>query len=276
MADRLKGKVAIVTGAGTAPGPPDLPPIGNGRAAAIVYAREGAAILAVDFRLDAAEETKAAIEAEGGTCEVLRADISKAEDCRAMAEACIKTYGTIDILHNNVGIARKAAGLLEADEKDFDLVMDVNVKGLFHTCRAVLPQMLKQGRGSILNISSLAAALTPPKLLIYSLSKAAVNAFTRCVASEFAGQGIRVNCIMPGAIDSPMIYAEILPLYGGNIEKMRKHRNSMVPMQHMGEPWDIAYASLFLVSDEAKYITGQILTVDGGQLLVGGAPFGDH
>jgi NAD(P)-dependent dehydrogenase (short-subunit alcohol dehydrogenase family) len=270
MADRLKGKVAIVIGAGTVPGPQDLPPIGNGRAAAILFAREGAAVLAVDARLDSALETKAMIEEEGGVCSAFQADVRRPGDCRNAAEVCVQAYGRIDILHNNVGIGtKKATGLLEAEAEDFDLVMDVNVKGIFHTCRAVLPQMLKQGHGAILNISSLAAAMFPPKLLIYSVSKAAVNAFTRCVASEFASQGIRVNCIMPGMIDSPPIYKEILPLYGGDIEKMRKHRNEMVPMKHMGEPWDIAYASLFLVSDESKFITGQVMVVDGGQLIRG-------
>ena len=272
MSDRLKGKVAIVTGAGAVPGASDRPPIGNGRAAAIVFAREGAAILAVDVRLDAAQETKAMIEAEGGVCSVFQADISRSQDCHAIAAECVKTYGRIDILHNNVGIGpRTACGILEADEGDWDRVLNVNLKGLFHTYRAVLPQMVKQKSGSILNISSVAAVLHAySKLFIYSISKAAVNTFTRCMAAEFAGQGIRVNCIMPGMIDAPPIYKEILPLYGGDIEKMRNDRNGKVPMKHMGEPWDIAYASLFLVSDEAKYITGQVLAVDGGLLLSAG------
>ncbi len=272
MSDRLRGKVAIVTGAGSVPGPPDRPPIGNGKATAMILAREGAAVLAVDIRLDAAEETRRVIEAEGGTCSVFQADISRSQDCQAIAEKCLKLYGRIDILHNNVGIGpRRACGILEADERDWDHVMNVNLKGLFHTCRAVLPQMVKQGNGSILNISSTAAVCHGyPKLFIYSVSKAAVNSFTRCVATEFAGHGIRVNCIMPGNIDSPAIYKEILPLYNGDIERMRKDRNERVPMKHMGEPWDVAHASLFLVSDEAKYITGQVLAIDGGLLLKAG------
>lgn len=272
MGDRLKGKVAIVTGAGSVPGPSDRPPIGNGRATALVFAREGAAIMAVDIRLDSAEGTKQMIEKEGGICSVFQADISRAKDCKAVAEECIKSYGRIDILHNNVGIGpRRACGIIEADDEDWDRVMNVNVKGLFHTCRAVLPQMLKQQSGCILNISSVGAVLHAyPKLFIYTISKAAINTFTKCLAAEFAPQGIRVNCIMPGMIDSPPIYKEILPLYGGDIERMRKDRNERVPMKHMGEPWDIATASLFLVSEEAKYITGQILAVDGGLLLHGG------
>jgi NAD(P)-dependent dehydrogenase (short-subunit alcohol dehydrogenase family) len=269
MGDRLRGKVAIVTGAGSLSGPPDRPPIGNGKAAAIVFAREGAAVMATDIRLDAARETKQMIEAEGGTCSAFRADVSGARDCEAMAKECLRIYGRIDILHNNVGIGpSRACGLLQADEADWDHVMNVNLKSVFHACRAVLPQMVRQGSGSVLNISS-TAAVSPgyPKLFIYSVSKAAVNAFTHCMAMEFAGHGIRVNCIMPGNIDSPPIYKEILPLYNGDIERMREERNKRVPMKHMGEPWDIAYASLFLVSDEAKFITGQILAVDGGLLL---------
>jgi NAD(P)-dependent dehydrogenase (short-subunit alcohol dehydrogenase family) len=269
MGDRLKGKVVIVTGAGTLSGPSDRPPVGNGKAAAIVFAREGAAVMATDIKLEAAEETRQMIEAEGGTCSVFQADISSSQDCQAAANECLKTYGRIDILHNNVGIGpRKAVGLLEADEADWDLVMNVNLKGVFHACRAVLPQMIKQGSGSILNISSTAAVSHGyPKLFIYAVSKAGVNTLTRCMATEFASHGIRINCIMPGNIDSPPIYKEILPLYNGDVERMRSERNERVPLKHMGEPWDVANASLFLVSDEAKFITGQILAVEGGLLL---------
>jgi NAD(P)-dependent dehydrogenase (short-subunit alcohol dehydrogenase family) len=272
MGDRLKGKVAIITGAGSVSGAPDREPIGNGRAAAIVYAREGAAVLAVDVHAGMAEETQRMIDKEGGVCSAFQADVSKAEDCGRMVEHCLKTHGKIDILHNNVGIGpRNASGLLGATEDDWDLVMNVNLKSIFHSCRAVIPHMMKQGSGSILNISSVASLLHGyPNLFIYSISKAAVNTFTRSLASEFADKKIRVNCIMPGAIDSPVIYKDILPLYGGDIEKMRKDRNDSVPMKHMGEPWDTAYASLFLVSDEAQYITGQILAVDGGLLLNSG------
>jgi NAD(P)-dependent dehydrogenase (short-subunit alcohol dehydrogenase family) len=265
MGDRLRGKVAIVAGAGAVPGPADRPPIGNGRAAAILYGREGASVFAVDLDLGSAEETKRMIEADGGTCVAFKADVTCSKDCRAVAEACVANFGRIDILHNNVGIGpHNPAEVVNSDEEDWDRVMTVNVKGLFNTCHAVLPQMIKQGNGVILNISSLAAVLYPPKLLIYSVSKAAVNAFTHFLAAEIAGKGIRVNCIMPGMIDSPCIYKEILPLHDGDIGLMRQRRNDAVPMQHMGGPWDIAYASLFLVSDEAKFITGQVLSVDGG------------
>jgi NAD(P)-dependent dehydrogenase (short-subunit alcohol dehydrogenase family) len=270
MGDRLKGKVAIVTGAGSVIGAPDRPPIGNGKAAAILYAMEGASVMAVDVRKDAGEETVRVIKEKGGTCSFFRADVTRSEECRAMAEQCIKTYGRIDILHNNVGIGgRKLGEILDADEEEWDLVMNVNVKSMFHTCKAVVPHMLKQGYGSILNISSLAAVShnsTP--LFIYTISKAAVNSFTRCLAAQLAGKGVRVNGVMPGMIDSPMIYQDGLTrLYSGDFEKMRNDRNKRIPMKKMGEPWDVAYAALFLVSDEARYITGQIFAVDGGLML---------
>lgn len=272
MGDRLRGKVVIVTGAGSVPGPQDIAPIGNGRAAAIVYSQEGASVVAVDLNLGAAEETKQMIDAKGGICSVFQADVSRSQDCQSMAEHCLKTYGRIDILHNNVGIvAKKPGGILEVDEDDWDLVMNVNLKSVLHTCRAVLPQMVKQKSGSILNISSLAAVThTNPKLFIYTISKAAVNTFTRCLAIEFADKGIRVNCIMPGMIDTPLIYKDILRFYGGDMERMRRERSERVPLKRMGEPWDIAYASVFLVSDEAKYITGQVIAIDGGMMLTTG------
>lgn len=272
MGDRLKGKVAIVTGAGAVPGAEDRPPIGNGKASAIVYAREGAKVLLVDISSEMAKDTQRIIDREGGTCSVFQGDVSNPDSCRAISKACLEAFGRIDILHNNVGIAaRKPGGLLEVDEEDWDYVMNINLKSMFHLCRAVVPQMLKQGSGVIVNISSVSALMNLyPQLFIYTISKAAVNSFTRCLAMEFADKGIRVNAIMPGMMDTPTIYKALTRLYSGDLEKMRRDRNERIPMKHMGEPWDIAYASLFLVSEEAKYITGQILAVDGGILLATG------
>jgi NAD(P)-dependent dehydrogenase (short-subunit alcohol dehydrogenase family) len=271
MGNRLKGKVAIVTGAGCLPAPPDREQIGNGTAAAILYAEEGAEVLAVDIKEEAAEETKRQIEEKGGICSVLKADVSQAQDCKGVAEHCMKVYGRIDILHNNVGIQPpKPGGLLELEDENWDLVMNVNLKSIFHTSRAVIPQMLKQGGGCILNVSSIASVrYTMPKIFIYTISKSAVNALTRCMAVEFAEKGIRVNCIMPGMIDSPTIYHSMTGFYDGDLEKMRKDRNERVPMKRMGVPWDIARAALFLASDDASYITGQILGVDGGLWAMG-------
>jgi len=272
MRDRLKGKVAIVTGAGCLPHVADREPIGNGKAAAILYAEEGARVVAADIQREAADETRKRIEAEGGVCSVFEADVSQARDCNAMAAHCLKTYGRIDILHNNVGIMPpKPGGLLELDEENWELVMNVNLKSIFNASRAVIPQMLKQGGGCILNTSSIAAVQAGnPQTFIYTVSKAAVNALTRCMAVEFADKGIRVNCIMPGMIDSPTIYHSLPRFYDGDIEKMRKDRDERIPMKRMGVPWDIARASLFLVSEEAAYITGQLLGVDGGLWAMGG------
>jgi NAD(P)-dependent dehydrogenase (short-subunit alcohol dehydrogenase family) len=272
MGNVLKGKVAIVTGAGSVTGASDRPPIGNGKAAAIVYAKEGAAVMAVDMNAEAAEETKRMIDEDGGTCSIFQADVSRAKDCRAMAERCMKTYGQIDILHNNVGIGPpKPGGILEADEENWDFVMNVNLKSMFLTCQAVVPQMINQRSGSILNISSLGAVKNSyPKQFIYNIAKSGVNTLTKCLAFELADKGIRVNCIMPGMIDSPTIYQETIKIYSGDTEKMRRDRVQRIPMKRMGEPWDIAYASLFLVSDQAKYITGQTIAVDGGLMLTGG------
>ncbi|MGD0661992.1 MAG: SDR family NAD(P)-dependent oxidoreductase [Syntrophorhabdales bacterium] len=267
MGSQLSGKTVIVTGAGSVAGPPDRPPIGNGRAAAIVYAREGASVMAVDLNIAAAEETMLAITKEGGICSVFQADVTQFEDCRDMAEQCAKTYGRIDILHNNVGILGKLGGLLEMDEKDWDRVMNVNAKSMFQTCRAVVPHMVARGTGAILNISSLGAVqhhFTP--IWLYTVSKAAVNSLTRCLAVQLASKGIRVNAIMPGMIDTPMIYHDLPGMFAGDVAAMRENRNKSVPAGKMGEPWDIANAALFLVSDQAKYITGQIIAVDGGQM----------
>jgi NAD(P)-dependent dehydrogenase (short-subunit alcohol dehydrogenase family) len=269
MAGLLKGKVAIVTGAGSVPGARDRAPVGNGRAAAVVYAREGASVVAVDIDLGSAEETKGMIRKEGGVCSIFQGDVSSSQDCGSMAEECLRTYGRIDILHNNVGvIQRKPGGILEADEEDWDRVMNTNVKSIFNTCRAVVPAMIKQREGCIVNISSVAGVKhNAPPFFIYSVSKAAVNKLTQCLAFELADKGIRVNCILPGMMDTPTIYKELTKLYDGDIERMRKDRNDRIPMKLMGDPWDIAYASLFLVSSQAKYITGQVLGVDGGAAL---------
>jgi NAD(P)-dependent dehydrogenase (short-subunit alcohol dehydrogenase family) len=273
MADRLKGKVVIVTGAGSVPGPADREPIGNGKASAILYAAEGARVVLVDLNRDAALETQRIIEAEGGVCSVFAADVSKARDCEAMAEHALVECGRIDVLHNNVGIMTPhPAGIMEAHEEDFDLLMNVNVKSIFHASRAVIPQMLRQAGGSILTVSSVASVRRGmPELFIYGVSKAAVNALTRCLAAELAEKKIRVNCVMPGMIDSPAIYQELAPkTYGGDIDKMRRDRDQRIPMKRMGTPWDIARAALFLVSDDASYITGQILAVDGGLMALAG------
>ncbi|GAB4345164.1 MAG: glucose 1-dehydrogenase [Candidatus Abyssubacteria bacterium] len=260
MGGRLKDKVAIVVGAGSTPGDT----MGNGRATAILFAREGASVMVVDLRLNSAEETVRMIDAEGGKSFAFAADVTRAEDCRRMADACIEKYGRIDILHNNVGIG-EGGGPVELSEEDWDKVLNTNLRSMFLTCKYVLPYMEKQGGGSIINISSLAAIrFAPYPMLPYSVSKAGVNALTRSVAMQYAHQGIRANSIMPGLINTPMAIEGISSRLGIDKNDLIRMRDAAVPMNHMGEAWDVAYAALFLASDEAKYITGVLLPVDGG------------
>jgi len=260
MSGRLEDKVAIVVGAGSTPGET----MGNGRATSILFAREGASVMLVDRRLDSAEETKRAIDAEGGESFAFEADITRAADCKRMADACVEKYGNIDILHNNVGIG-EGGGPVELSEEDWDKVVDTNLKSMFLTCKYVLPYMEKQGSGAIINISSMAAVrFAPYPMLPYSASKAGVNALTRSIAMQYAHQGIRSNAIMPGLINTPMAIEGISERLGIEKADLIRMRDAAVPMNHMGDAWDVAYAALFLASEEAKYITGVILPVDGG------------
>lgn len=259
MGNRVKGKVAIVTGAGSIG-----PGVGNGKAAAIVYAREGARVLLVDHNLKAAEETKDLISKEGGDCITFKADVSKSSDCKSIIEKCIQTYGRVDILHNNVGI-EIPGGVVEMSEEDWDRTMNVNLKSMFLTCKYALPYMEKQGSGSIINISSINAIRNLPYISVaYSASKAGVIAFTREIAIEYASKGIRANVILPGLMNTPLVVASLTDAFGGNVEEMMKTRDAMCPAGKQGDAWDTAYLALFLASDEAKYITGAALVLDGG------------
>jgi NAD(P)-dependent dehydrogenase (short-subunit alcohol dehydrogenase family) len=273
MADRFRGKVAIVTGAGSVPGPADRNLVGNGKAASILYAAEGGKVVLVDVNRDAAEQTRHVIEAEGGVCSVFQADVTRAADCQAMAGHCIDAFGRIDVLHHNVGIMTPhQAGIMGALEEDWDLVMNVNVKSIFLASRAVIPRMIEGGGGCILTVSALAAVSRGmPGIFIYGVSKAAVNALTKSLAAELAEKKIRVNCVMPGLIDTPVVYQEHgQKQYGGDIEEMSRDRAKRVPMKRVGSSWDTARAALFLNSEEASYITGQILAVDGGLAALAG------
>jgi NAD(P)-dependent dehydrogenase (short-subunit alcohol dehydrogenase family) len=259
MGDRLKNKVAIITGAGVVG-----PGMGNGKATAIIFAREGAKVMAVDINPESAEETKRVIEGEGGECITFQADVSRADDCRKIIETCIEKFGRIDILGNNVALGSHG-GPVEISEETWDRVMDVNVKSMFITCKYALTHMEKQGSGVIINISSIAAIRSEPSsLLAYSVSKAGVIALTREVAIQYADKGIRCNAILPGLMKTPRIERYYKGFWGGNIEEMWRRRDAMSPTGKQGEPWDIAHAALFLSSDDSKYITGTTLIVDGG------------
>lgn len=260
MGERLKQKVAIVTGAGSIG-----PGWGNGKATAVLFAREGAKVLAVDINLAAAEETRSLISKEGGKCITHQTDVSKADEVTAMVEHCIKTYGRIDILQNNVGIL-KVGGPVEISEENWDRVLDVNLKSMFLTCKYVLPIMERQGEGAIVNVSSIASIrYTGYPSVAYNASKGAVNQLTQSIAVQYAPKGIRANCVLPGLMNTPMIVQPLKNAYRQEgIEGMVRERDAMVPMGKMGDAWDVAYASLFLASNEAKYVTGALLVVDGG------------
>jgi NAD(P)-dependent dehydrogenase (short-subunit alcohol dehydrogenase family) len=248
---RLAGKVAIVTGAGSrAEG------IGNGRAAAILFAREGARVLCADLHKEAAEATHAMIAAEGGESAVCAADVTRGDDCRAMVEDALRRWGRLDILDNNVGIGSRGT-VVEETEAQWARVMEVNVTSMMLASKHAIPAMARTGGGAIVNISSI-SALRPRGLTAYSASKGAVIALTRAMAMDHAAQGIRVNCIAPGPVYTPMVYA------GGMTDELRDRRRRASPLGIEGTAWDIGYAALFLVSDEARYITGVVLPVDGG------------
>lgn len=260
MGDRLKDKVAIVTGAGSVG-----PGWGNGKAIAVLFARNGAKVFAVDTNLDAARETKGIIQGEGGECTIKKVDVTKSDEVKAMVEECFKTYGRIDILHNNVGIV-EMGGPVELSEENWDKVIAVNLKSMFLTCKYCLPIMEKQGGGSIVNTSSIASIrYTGYPSASYNASKGAVNQLTQNIAMQYAEKGIRANCVLPGLMNTPMIVEPLKDAYGeGGLEEMIGIREQQCPMKRMGEAWDVAYAALFLASDEAKYITGSQLVVDGG------------
>ncbi len=263
MSERMKDKVALVSGAGSIG-----PGWGNGKAVSVLYAREGAKVFCVDVDLAAAEVTRDIIREEGGEAEAVRCDVTKSDQVAAMVDGCRDRFGAIDVLHNNVGILA-LGGPVELSEADWDRVNDVNMKSMFLTCKYTLPVMEAQGRGAIVNISSVAGIRwTGVPYLAYNTTKAAVNHFTRMVAMQYAPQGIRCNCVLPGLMRTPMVEHGLADHYAdGDVDEMFRIRGEQVPMGHGGDAWDVAHAALFLASDEAKYITGVELVVDGGLTL---------
>src|SRR5258708_4520604 len=266
---RLKGKTAMVVGAGSIG-----PGWGNGKATAVTFAREGAQVFCVDRNAAAAEETAKIIASEGGKAAVFAADVSRNPDVEAMAAACLKAYGRIDVLDNNVGIA-EMGGVLEVPEADWDRVFAVNLKSAFLAMKHVIPVMQKQGGGSIINISSIASIRhLGISYVSYGTSKAAMNMMTKTTAVQFARGHLRVNAILPGLLKTPMVAhsAGLAASYSaGDVEAMWRARDAQVPMGHMGDAWDVANAALYLASDESKYVTGIELIVDGGITVKSGA-----
>lgn len=259
MGDRLKDRVAIVVGAGSSG-----PGWGNGKATAVTFAREGAKVWCVDVNAKAAQETVDLIKGEGGAAQAHVANVAVAADVQRMVETCLTADGRIDVLHNNVGIARMG-GPVELSEEDWDLVLDVNLKSFFLTCKFVLPAMEKQRRGSIINVSSVAGIRTPKGIayVAYNASKGGVNSLTQAVASQYADKGIRCNAILPGLMNTPMISPLSAAYSQGDYEKMIQTRDRLCPTGKMGTAWDVANAALFLASDESSYVSGHLLVVDG-------------
>ncbi len=259
---RLENKVAIVVGAGQTPGPT----MGNGRATALLFAREGARVLAVDRDGESAAETVEMIAAEGGESLPIVADVTDEASVAAAIHGCVERWGRIDVLHNNVGIsvAGGDADITEITTEAFDRIMAVNLRGMVLACKHSLPIMRAQGSGAIVNISSIAALHEYP-WVAYKASKAGVIAFTRQLAIQNAPFGIRANVILPGMMDTPMAVDTRAKAWGLPREQVARDRDAQVPLGNkMGTAWDVAYAALFLASDEAGFITGAALPVDGG------------
>ena len=262
---RLEGKVAIIVGAGQSPGEG----IGNGRATAIRFAQEGAKILAVDRDIESAMDTAALATKEGAECLAFEADVT---DEATLAEAVTfarQQWGRIDILHNNVGVSISGgdAPLLELTEEIFDHVNAINLRGTIMACKQVIPIMRAQRSGVIINISSIAAWVDYP-LVVYKATKAAMIAFTQQLALQNAAYGVRANVILPGLMNTPMAVDTRAHATGERRETIAAERDRKVPLRgKMGTAWDVANAALFLASDEANFITGVALPVDGGALV---------
>jgi len=259
----MKGKVAIVTGAGSVG-----PGWGNGRATATLLARQGAEVFLVDVDEDAVRVTQDIIEKEGSTVHTHRSDMMNAADVREMVQACVTRFKRIDILVNNVGGSAPGDPVAMTEEV-WDRQIDFNLKTTFLGCKYVIPVMLEQGRGAIVNIASVAGLrndfLSGRSHVGYSASKAGVIQLSRSVAGTYAKQNIRVNTVVPGLMHTPLVETRLARTVGGNdLQKLIDARNAAVPMGHMGDAWDVAHAVLFLASDEAKFITGTEIIVDGG------------
>jgi NAD(P)-dependent dehydrogenase (short-subunit alcohol dehydrogenase family) len=264
VSESLRGRVVIVSGAGQTPGST----IGNGRATAVLFARHGSRVLCVDRDGDAAAQTAQEVAAEGGEAVAWQADVTQEEAIEALVAECMSRWGRIDVLHNNVGISVTGgdAPITEIEVEAFDRVTSVNLKSVVLTCKHVLPIMREQRRGVICNISSVAAVVDYP-YIAYRTSKAGVITLTESVAIRNAQYGIRANTILPGLLNTPMAIEGRVQRLGANREELIAERDAQVPLGKMGTGWDVAHAAVFLASDEAQFITGATLTVDGGQAL---------
>ena len=258
---KLENRIAVVVGAGQQPGET----IGNGRATAILFAKHGATVLIVDRDENLAAETLALIENNGGKASILSADITNEVQCKTIASTCIQRYGRIDILHNNVGRSEGDKETASLDADMWDNLMATNIKGMFMTCKHVLPVMRQQKSGSIINISS-TSSIGVCDTVTYKTSKGAVNTMTQHMALENGPYGIRVNAILPGLMDTPMAIERRARERGVPQQLVRDERDAQIPLNaKMGTAWDVANAAVFLASDEASFISGVLLSVDGAR-----------
>ena len=258
QARRLAGKVAIVTGAGSRPAGPDGPTVGNGKATAILFAREGAQVALLDERPDWAEETHSVIGREGGEAILVEADVADAESCGRAVGRALEAFGALHVLVNNVGVTGPAGDAVEVDPEAWDRAMRVNVTSMVLMAKHALPPMIAAGGGSIVNVSSVAGMLGGHPSLLYPTSKAAIIGLTRSMAAHHAPQGVRVNAIAPGMVYTPMVVAR------GMTPELREARRLRSLLQTEGTAWDVAAAAAFLASDAARWITGVVLPVDAG------------
>ncbi|AZG08264.1 SDR family oxidoreductase [Pigmentiphaga sp. H8] len=261
---RLQAKVAVVIGGGQSPGEGT----GNGRAVAMRFAREGARVLVCDRNLEAAQATAALIREEGFEAVASKADVTVEQDLAAVMDLALARWGRLDILHNNVGISLAGgdADLLDITEESFDFVSRVNLRGTVFACKHAVPIMRRQRAGAIVNVASAAGPGLYP-YVAYKASKAGVIAFTEQLALQNAGYGIRANAILPGLIGTPMAVEARVSKFGKSREDVEAERAAKVPMKRQGTAWDVANAALYLASDEAGFVTGVSLLVDGGRIL---------
>lgn len=257
----LTGKVAFISGAGSVG-----TGWGNGKATAVLLARQGATIYGTDIALDAAGETKRLIEADGGTCHAAAVDMTCADQVEAAVADCLARFGRIDILVNNVGGSAPGDPVTMSEEL-WDHQLDMNLKTAFLACKHVIPAMERQGGGAIVNLSSIAGVRILPDRphIAYTTAKLGILGFSRSIAITYARKNIRCNTVIPGLMHTPLVETRLArQVAGGDAAALIAARNAQVPTGRMGDAWDVAHAVLFLVSDEARYVTAAELAVDGG------------
>lgn len=259
--NRLADRIAVIVGAGQTAGDT----IGNGRATAITFAREGASLVVVDRVRDSLEETADLARSEGAEVISVVADVAADDGPERIVAAALDAFGRLDILHNNVGIGAGDGPPHHLADDVYDRIMDVNLRAMWRTCRAAVPALRASGNGAIVNVSSLASIAAAGNLTAYKVSKAGVNALTQNLAVTNAKHGLRANAILPGFIDTPMAVDAVARAAGADRVDVAAARAGVVPLGHQGTAWDVANAALFLASDEAAFITGVLLAVDGGQ-----------